>query len=162
MTRPAVEAQAAPDDTPLPGEPTYDALVRSYERHLRAANLRPRTQRTYLDATTRLRIFLADSGRPLRIRSIAKEHIEAFLADQLEKNRPATAANRYRGLKAFFGWLEGEDEIEHGKNLMDRIAHPRVPVDPPPVISDDDHSRQMRARAELSMHTRLLQVTVRI
>ena len=53
--------------------------------------------------------FLAEKGMPRQPAGIRREHVEAFLADLLERTnpctgremRPATAANRFRSLQAF-------------------------------------------------------------
>ena len=66
----------------------------SYARHLRAANLSPKTQRPYLDALPRLNSFLAEHGMPNDVRVIRREHVEAFIEDQLARLRPASAGNR--------------------------------------------------------------------
>jgi hypothetical protein len=42
---------------------------------------------------------------PTDVAVISREHVEAFITDQLARWRPATAANRYRGLQRFFAWL---------------------------------------------------------
>jgi hypothetical protein len=34
--------------------------------------------------------------------------VRAFIADQLERWKPLTALNRYRGLQAFFKWAVAE------------------------------------------------------
>lgn len=47
---------------------------------------------------------------------IERRDIEAFIADQLERWKPATAADRFRGLQRFFGWLV--DEGDTGVNPM--------------------------------------------
>lgn len=115
------------------------ATTASYLRFLRAANLSPATIKTYAEAVRVFADFLADRQLPANIEAIQREHIEAFVTDQLERWRPATAANRYRGLQRFFGWLIEEGELE--QNPMARVPPPRVPEDPPPVLSDDDLRR---------------------
>jgi len=59
---------------------------------MRAANLSPATQRTYLAA-------------------ISCEHLEAFMEHQLANWKPATAANRYSGIRPSFTWLVEEGEL---------------------------------------------------
>ena len=64
-------------------------------------------------------------------------HVEAFIADQLTRWKPATAANRYGGLRAFFKWAVEEGEIS--KNPMARMRPPQVgePQIPNPHVSGD-------------------------
>ena len=71
------------------------ANAASYARHLRAANLTPATQRAYLDGLTLLARFLTDAGMPTDVAAITREHVEAFITDQLARLAPASAANRY-------------------------------------------------------------------
>jgi len=48
---------------------------------------------------------------PQAVDSIRREHVEAFVEEQLARLRPASAANRYRSLQQFFRWLVDEGEI---------------------------------------------------
>ena len=68
----------------------------SYARHLRAANLSPKTQRAYLDALVRLGSFLTDRGMPSDVSAIRREHVEAFIEDQLARLRPASCRSDIR------------------------------------------------------------------
>ena len=43
---------------------------------------------------------------PQKAASVRRQHVKAFTEDQLKKWEPATAANRYGGLRSFFRWLE--------------------------------------------------------
>ena len=45
------------------------------------------------------------------MRSISREHVEAFIVAQLERTAPASAATRYRSLEQLFKWLDDEGEI---------------------------------------------------
>jgi site-specific recombinase XerD len=112
------------------------ANAASFARHLRAANLSPKTQRTYLDALAQFARFLADAGMPTDVRAIRREHVEAFIADQLARFKPATAANRYASLRPFFAWLIDEGELR--ESPMARMRKPRLPEHAPPVLSDDE------------------------
>lgn len=78
--------------------------VASYARHLRAANLSPKTQRAYLEALAQL---TRDRGMPTDVAIIPREHLAAFVEDQLTRLPPASAANRFFSLRPLFGWLGG-------------------------------------------------------
>ena len=65
------------------------ANVASYARHVRAANLSPKTQRAYLGAIGLLAACLHESGMPTDVAAIGSEHLE------LARLPPASAANRY-------------------------------------------------------------------
>lgn len=112
------------------------ANVASFQRHLRAANLSPRTIELYGDVATRFAAFLADAGMPTDVAHIRREHVEAWIASLLERWKPATANNRYRSLAQFFKWLAEEGEITDSP--MRNMRPPLVPESPVPVFSDDE------------------------
>ena len=115
----------------------------SYPRSLRAANLSPLTLRTYADAVDRLTDFLVAHELPTDVAAIRRPHLEAFMADQLERWKPATAANRYRGLRRFFAWLVEEGEIR--TDPTERLRPPCVPKQPPAVLSEDEQEKPVPA-----------------
>ena len=106
--------------------------VVSFTRHLRAGNLRPNTITAYVGAVQQFQRFLAAQGMPLHVAHIRREHVEAFIAGLLEHFKPATANNRFRGLQAFFKWLEEEGEIK--ATPLAKMKPPRVPETPPAVL----------------------------
>jgi hypothetical protein len=59
-----------------------------------AENLAPKTRRTYEEAVALLGRFLADRAMPTDPARIRREHVEAFIADQIARWRPNTARNR--------------------------------------------------------------------
>ena len=108
--------------------------IQSFTRHLRAENLSPRTIETYTESARQLARFLAEKGMPQEVANITREHVEAFITDLLERWKPATANNRFRGLQSFFKWLADEGEIR--ESPMVRMKPPRVPENPPPVLQE--------------------------
>jgi plasmid stabilization system protein ParE len=62
---------------------------------------------------------------PRTAAGITREHIEAFITDLLERWTPATAHNRYRALRSFFGWLVDEGEITSSPMARMNPARPR-------------------------------------
>ena len=111
-------------------------LSASWQRHLRAQRASPATIATYGTAATQLRRFLAASGMPTSPAAITREHVESFITDLLEHRKPATAHNRYRALRSFFGWLVEEGEIR--QSPMARMKPPRLPEAPPAVLRDSE------------------------
>ena len=111
----------------------------SFARYLRAANIAPATLKTYAEAVRTLAGFLAERGMPTDVGVISREHVEAFVTDQLARWRPATAANRYRGLQRFFAWLVEEGEIR--VSPMARMKPPHLPDEPPAVLRDEELRR---------------------
>ena len=53
----------------------------------------------------------------------------------LDKWKPSTVSNRFRGLQTFFKWLTEEGEVKDSP--MVRMKPPKVPLDPPDVLRDD-------------------------
>ena len=107
---------------------------RSFARSIRAENLSPNTETAYLQAIARFADFLRDKGMPQDVANIKREHIEAFIEDRLARWKPATANHSYRGLQRFYRWLVEEGEVK--ESPMARMKPPRIPENPPPVLTD--------------------------
>ncbi len=120
---------------PTSGVNIEDA-IQSFGRHLRAANLSPRTQGTYTESAHQLARFLAEKGMPQDVAHITREHLEAFITNLLDRWKPATANNRFRGLQALFKWLKDEGEIR--QDPMDNMRPPKVPEYAPPVLREEE------------------------
>jgi len=45
---------------------------------------------------------------PTDVEITGRQHVEAFIADQLARRTAASAANRYKSLQQFFKWAEDE------------------------------------------------------
>ena len=115
--------------------PTLLDVIPSFERHLRAENKSPRTIQSYTEAVRRLHDFCSANGMPLEVVNITSEHIEAFLADQIARLRPASARARFASLRQFFAWLASRDEREIERSPMANLKPPKVPAVPVPVLS---------------------------
>ncbi len=113
-----------------------EALSASFRRHLRAANLAPKTIKTYMEAADGLQRFLVERGMPTQVTAITREHVEAYVTDLLDRWKPATASARYRALQQLFRFLVDEGEIT--ESPMARMRPPRIPETPPPVLSEDE------------------------
>jgi len=107
-------------------------LNRSFRRTLEAENKSPRTIEAYTDAVRLLATFCEAHGMPLRAGELQREHLQAFIADQLARWKPATAHNRYRGLHAFFKWALAEGDLE--ASPMDGMKPPQLPEQPVEVV----------------------------
>ena len=118
-------------------------LVPSFERSLRAGNKSPKTIKLYMQAAYQLVAYLARQGMPTEASRITREHVEAFINDQLERWKPATANNRYRALARLFAYLEEEGEIR--SSPMAKMHPPRVPEQQVPVLSDDELRALLKA-----------------
>ncbi len=123
--------------------PTLTELAPSFERSLLAENKSPKTVKAYMEALRLFRGFLADQGMPQAVEGVRREHIETFVADQLARWKPTTANIRYRSLQQFWKWAVGEGEVK--TSPMANMRPPKVPEDPPPVITDDELQRLVKA-----------------
>ena len=119
--------------------------IQSFTRHLRAENLSPKTIETYTESARQLASFLASAGMPQDVAHITREHIESFITSLLERWKPATANNRFRGIQSFFKWLAEEGEIK--ESPMARMKPPKVPEQAPPVLQESE-LRAMLATCE--------------
>src|SRR5262245_19303228 len=123
--------------------PTIGELTDEFRDSLRARNRSPKTIKSYTDTARLFAAFLAERGMPTDVEHVAREHVEAFIADQLERWTPSTAATRYRCLQQFFKWVRAEGEIT--RTPMENMQPPTIPEVPVPVVRDDDLAKLLRA-----------------
>lgn len=118
-------------------------LNESFERALTAENRAPRTIAIYTGTVARFAAFLTSRGLPTEVDAIARQHIEAYIADLVETRAANTAASAFRGLQRFFAWLVEEEEIaRHPMERMRRVQTPEVPV---PVLTDEQLRNLLKA-----------------
>jgi len=115
----------------------------SFIRSLRAENCSERTVETYSESIRQLAAFLIANGMPTHPENITREYIESFLASLLEKWKPATASNRYRGLHRYFKWLVEEGEIK--VSPMEKMKPPRIPEQPPDILDLEDLQKLLKS-----------------
>jgi site-specific recombinase XerD len=135
-------AKAPTSDRQSTATSDLQANASLFARHLRAGNRSPMTIKSYMEAVRQLDEFLADRGMPQDVAAIRREHVEAFIEDQLARLKPASAANRYRSLQQFYRWLVDEGELK--ESPMARMKPPTVPEAPPPVIREDEMQRLLK------------------
>jgi site-specific recombinase XerD len=116
--------------------------IASFARHLRAANLSPKTVGTYLESTGQFAQFVAATGRPATLDALRREDLEAFIEDLLGRHSPATARNRYAGLQAFFRWAIEEELID--ASPMARMRPPKVPEQAPAILREPELKALLR------------------
>lgn len=131
--------ERAIDTAPLP----FRTLALSFRRHLLAENKAPATVGAYMGALRCLGEFLTERGMPIDPADVSREHVEEFIADQLTRYKPATAANRYRALQTFFRWMVDEGEI--AASPMAKMRPPMIPEASPAVLSEADLARLLKA-----------------
>jgi site-specific recombinase XerD len=139
-----VKTHAAPVIVPRHGDLADNAA--SFHRHIRAENLSPQTVTTYMQSVSRLSEYLEAAGMPTDVANIRREHLESFLEDLLRRFTPATARNRYSGLRAFFKWLADEGEIR--ESPMSRMRQPKQPERLAPVLPEAQVKRLLGAVRE--------------
>jgi site-specific recombinase XerD len=115
------------------------SLLEDWRRHLRAKNRSPATIGSYLIVGRAFADYLTQHGMPTDAGVIAREHVEAYLVDLMERLSPATAAKHYRSLQQLFRWLVEDGEIP--RSPIERMSPPAVPEQPVPVITDEELSR---------------------
>lgn len=111
-------------------------LLDSFLRALRAENLSKRTLETYKESVEQFIDFLTGQGVTPIPSDISREQVEDFITELLNKWKPATALNRYRGLYRYFNWLVEEEEIR--ESPMDKMTPPKVSEQPPEILSEND------------------------
>ena len=147
MARTPAETPSLPEPGPVVNPaagPSLTDLAASWRLHLAAANRSPRTLRIYLAAVAKLDAFLRSQGMPTTIGAVRREHLEAFIIGLRESGQsPASVSLYYRALRPFFRWAVAEDEL--AASPMERMMPPSVPVDAPPILSDEQVARLLAA-----------------
>jgi site-specific recombinase XerD len=127
----------------LQNGPKLTDLAASWRRSLLAQNKAPKTVETYMAALDLLDNYLSKEKLPQVVRQLRRSDIEGFIVDQLGHNKASTASVRYRALQQFFRWCVEEDELE--SSPMAGMRPPLVPEAPPPVVSEEDLKRLIKA-----------------
>jgi site-specific recombinase XerD len=115
--------------------------LQSFVRHLRAQNVSPNTIYAYAGAVVSLGNFLLDHDYPTDVRVIERKHIEEWQNALLDKYKPATAHQRYRGAQRFFHWYQAIDDSETFRSPMAKLKPPKLDEYLPTVLTLD----QLRA-----------------
>lgn len=137
---------AEPVELVTPGD-LGDELA-SFERHLRRENVSPNTISTYGIAVRQFGAFLLEHEYPTDLRAITARHVEEWQIGLLDRWKPATAHNRFRGLQRFFNWYtEREDGF---RSPMVRMRPPRLPEYEPRILTLDELRAILGACADKS------------
>ena len=97
---------------------------------------------------------------PTQVGRITREHVESFIADSLERFKPATAAKKYRSIQQFFKWLAEEGEI--CETPMKNMKPPHVPEVPVPLLSEEELKAVIRSCEGKSFEDRRDMAIVRL
>jgi site-specific recombinase XerD len=123
--------------------PALMILAESFALSLRAQNKSPRTIEGYLEGVRLFDDYLRAKGMPRAVAAIHREHVDAFIADQVARHRPSTARTRYRSLQQLFRWLVAEGEVR--RSPMVNTKPPAIPEESPPVLTDEQRRRLIAA-----------------
>jgi site-specific recombinase XerD len=107
-------------------------LLRSFSRSLRNANRSDRTIQSYTEAAR----LLAEFRPGTDFEDMTRDDLEAFMADQLARHKPTSAAVRFRALRRFYNWMVAEEIID--SSPMARMSQPSVPEQPVPILTERD------------------------
>lgn len=124
------------------------AQIRSFERHLRIKNLAPNTIHTYVKHARWMARWVAEphrqcqceapehGGGPVDVADLTRELIEDYIVHLQKTTAASTVATRFRSLQQFFRWLVDEEELT--VSPLEKVARPKVPEIPVPVVGDAD------------------------
>jgi site-specific recombinase XerD len=118
---------------------SLEAAWQSFDRSLRAEGRSPETRRSYASAVAQFSAYLRARSLSLDVAAIRRENLEGWIISLVESRKPATAATRHRALSRLFAWLVSEGEL--AQSPMQGMHAPKVPDDPPAVLSLDDLRR---------------------
>ena len=102
---------------------------------MRARGRSSATIASYLSVGESFTEYLSANGMPNEAATVAREHVEQYLADMRERGlAPATVAKHFRSLQQLFKWLTDDGEI--ARSPMERMSPPSVPEQPVPILDD--------------------------
>ena len=104
-----------------------------------------RTIELYSQSVRYLSRWLTDRGREPVLDELTRHAISAWLAELAETCEPSTVGTRLRGMRRFCRWPVTEGELE--KAPTDGIEIPAPPERPVPILTDDEITPLLKARA---------------
>jgi site-specific recombinase XerD len=126
-----------------PGSPSFDRLLVSWERSLRARNLSKSTLTVYLASARALVSWLLVESDAQAWDGVTKAHLETWIAHLIESTSASTANNRYRSVQQLFKWLLDDEEID--TNPMARMSPPKLEEKLVPILSATQIKQLLKA-----------------
>jgi site-specific recombinase XerD len=101
-----------------------------------------------------------DHDYPTTVDKIETRHIEEWIGSILERNRPATAHNRFRGLQRFMNWYATKDD--DFLSPMRKLRPTRLPRLMPQILIFDDLRAILATRSGKDFEDRRDDALIRI
>ena len=111
-------------------------LIPSYRTHQRSKQRADRTVELSELYVRKLAEWLESEQRSLAVGDITNRVLEEYLSALGESVSATTVGIHYRTLRAFFGWLEREEEID--RNPFAKMTQPKADDRPVPVFTADE------------------------
>jgi site-specific recombinase XerD len=129
-------------------------LLPDWRRHLRARNIAPSTETSYLGIADAFLSYLANHSLPTVATEITRGHLETYLVHVAETPNKRTGepisaaqvAKVYRSLQQLFKWLHETEEVITG-NPFAKMSPPAVPEQPVPVLTVEQLKALLAASA---------------
>jgi site-specific recombinase XerD len=118
--------------------PTEMALLKSFERHLKAERKDTDTLAHYLGTVRQFAGFCERENLP-GLANVTREHVELWLGKLHETYAPYSVLNRFNGLRVFFRWLLDEGEVM--ASPMQKMRPPSVEEAPKDIVAPQDMAR---------------------
>ena len=117
-----------------------DPILTEYVYELKARGRAAATIRNYTYTLGLFNTWCAElDDPPVTVAAVGKEHIIRWIAERAETEKPETVLTRFRHLRAFFRWAEGEEILT--RSPMRGLREPSSPQQPPDVLT----ANQLRA-----------------
>lgn len=143
-------------------------LFPSFDTALRARRRSDQTRELYDRAVQRLIKWLKKKKLSTAAKKVDRRVLERYFADLANELGPTTVAMHYRSIRAFFGWLTEEEEVD--RNPFTGMRQPAVPDVPPPVLTvaelnallDSCKGKDFKDRRDLALIAVLADTGVRL
>ncbi len=108
----------------------------SFTRAMRAENVKPNTIIAYGGAVRQFGTWLLATNYPTDVERIEPRHIDEWMGSILERSKPATAHNRWRGLQRFMNWYG--TRVDDFRSPLAKLHPPRLDKLMPRVLGMDE------------------------